>query len=288
MPFFSVIIPTYNRASIVMRAIQSVLDQTFVNFEIIIVDDGSTDTTKTIVSSLKDTRIRYIYQKNKGVCAARNNGTSNAQGEYFVFLDSDDYVLPNWLNDFYEACAVNSTDFVFCDMNRVDVELKKKTLVKALDPYSMGVTMKSGLYMPGTFCVKSSFYYKTGGFDVNLKYGEFTEFSMNSSQLNPSKFFTEKIGLVYEASIAGGSKNLQNKIDSNLFIIQKHPWFFKKHPHVLRLYYQNIGVAYSQITNFKAARIFFWKAYRIKPLKFKTIFRFLICFFPNYAKKLIR
>lgn len=288
MPFFSVIIPTYNRASIVTRAINSVLSQTFDNFEIIVVDDGSTDATKGIVLSLKDTRIRYIYQENRGVCAARNNGTSNAQGEYFVFLDSDDYTLPNWLNDFYEACTTNSTDFVFCDMNRVDVVMKKETIIKALDPYSMGVVMKSGLYMPGTFCVKSSFYYKTRGFDVNLKYGEFTEFSMNSSQLNPTKFFIEKVGLVYEVSISGGSKNSQNKIDSNLLIIQKHPWFFKKHPHVLRLYYQNIGVAYSQLLNFRAARNFFWKAYWIKPLKFETLFRFLISFFPKCAKKVIR
>ena len=288
MIYFSVIIPSYNRASIVIRAIQSVLDQTFVNFEIIVVDDGSTDNTNTIVSSISDSRIRYVYQENKGVCAARNNGASKAEGKYLVFLDSDDYTLPNWLNDFYEASSLNSTDFVFCDMNRVDLKTKNEKKVSAQYPYGQTKKTDSGLYMPGTFCVKSSLFDKIGGFDINLKFGEFTEFSMRCSQLNPSKFFTEKLGLIYEASITGGSKNSQNKIDSNLYIIQKHPWFFISRPRVLQLYYQNVGVAYFHLSKLAQARHFFFKAYWIQPWKLKIALRFLISFFPKFAKKVIR
>ena len=142
--------------------------------------------------------------------------------------------------------------------------------------------------MPGTFCVKTSLFNKIGGFDINLKFAEFTEFSMRSSQLNPSKFFTKKLGLIYEASITGGSKNAQNKIDSNLYIIQKHPWFFKLYPHVLQLYYQNVGVAYFHLSNWAQARHFFFKAYWIQPWKLKMVLRFLISFFPNFANKIIR
>lgn len=288
MPFFSVIIASYNRASIVMRAINSVLSQTFANFEVIVVDDGSNDTTEKVVLSIQDKRIRYVNQENKGVCAARNNGVSKAVGEYLVFLDSDDYASDNWLEDFYQTSLIYQTDFIFCDMKRVDLNTQKESIVKAQDPYCQGIISESGLYMPGTFCVKPTFFKLVGGFDVNLKYAEFSEFSFSSAKKNPTKSFTKKLGLIYEASITGGSKNAQNKIDSNLYIIQKHPWFFKLYPHVLQLYYQNVGVAYFHLSNWAQARHFFFKAYWIQPWKLKIALRFLISFFPKFAKKVIR
>jgi glycosyltransferase involved in cell wall biosynthesis len=90
-PFFSIILPTYNRASFISKAIESVIDQLYNKWELIILDDGSTDNTKEIVLSFNDDRIRYIYQENKERSAARNNGIRNAKGEYICFLDSDDY-----------------------------------------------------------------------------------------------------------------------------------------------------------------------------------------------------
>ena len=101
-PFFSVIIPTYNRAHLVGETIESVLAQTFKDFELIIVDDGSTDNTKEVVSKyLSDPRVKYIYQENKERAAARNNGIKNSNGKWMAFLDSDDLLLPNHL----EACS---------------------------------------------------------------------------------------------------------------------------------------------------------------------------------------
>jgi len=96
-PFFSVIIPTFNRASLLPRAIDSVLKQTFADWEVIIVDDGSKDNTKEVVEKYADQRIRYIYQTNAERSVARNNGIDNAKGQYICFLDSDDYYLPNRL-----------------------------------------------------------------------------------------------------------------------------------------------------------------------------------------------
>lgn len=96
-PIVSVIIPTYNRAHLIGRAIQSVLNQTYQDFEIIIVDDGSTDNIKEAVKEFqkKDERIRYIGQeKNKGGSAARNNGIKASRGEHIGFLDDDDEWLP--------------------------------------------------------------------------------------------------------------------------------------------------------------------------------------------------
>jgi glycosyltransferase involved in cell wall biosynthesis len=94
MPKVSVVICTYNRAHFIAESIQSVLDQTFADFEIIVVDDGSTDNTKEAVDSFQDPRIRYVYQENRGLSAARNTGIRTSIGEYISFLDSDDIWLP--------------------------------------------------------------------------------------------------------------------------------------------------------------------------------------------------
>ena len=96
-PFFSVVIPTYNRGGVLLLAIQSVIQQTFDQWELIIVDDGSKDNTKTVVSAITDKRVKYFYQENKGRSAARNAGIEIALGEYIAFLDSDDQYAENYL-----------------------------------------------------------------------------------------------------------------------------------------------------------------------------------------------
>ena len=108
MPYFSIIIPSFNRTHIIDRAIQGVLQQTFQDFEILIVDDGSTDNTQAIVKEYSaDLKIKYIYQNNQGVCSARNTGAKEANGAYLIFLDSDDTVEKSWLQDFYDSLKKN-------------------------------------------------------------------------------------------------------------------------------------------------------------------------------------
>jgi glycosyltransferase involved in cell wall biosynthesis len=97
MASVSVIIPTYNRARKVGRAVASVLDQTFVDYELIVVDDGSTDHTAQILSLFHPPIIRLVHEKNKGVSAARNTGIRASRGPLVAFLDSDDYWLPQKL-----------------------------------------------------------------------------------------------------------------------------------------------------------------------------------------------
>ena len=96
-PLVSVIIPTYNRDEFIGETIQSVLDQTFRDFEIIIIDDGSTDGTADVVKTFSDDRVKYIYQENRGRSNARNHGLKKAAGRYIAFLDSDDLYLPGKL-----------------------------------------------------------------------------------------------------------------------------------------------------------------------------------------------
>jgi len=97
MPQFSVIIPTYNRQKFLRKAVATVLSQTVEDWELIIVDDGSTDATAAMVSGYEDARIRFVVQENRGPAAARNHGLRLATAPWVAFLDSDDWWLPEKL-----------------------------------------------------------------------------------------------------------------------------------------------------------------------------------------------
>ena len=102
----SVIIPAYNKAELTVKTVESVLDQTYGNIEIIVVDDGSTDDTKERLTSYAG-RIEYIYKENGGACAARNLGIKKARGEYLAFIDCDDIYLPRKIEKAVECFNEN-------------------------------------------------------------------------------------------------------------------------------------------------------------------------------------
>lgn len=106
MPYFSIIIPVYNREQYIVRAINSCLSQDFDDFEIIAVDDGSSDGSVEVLKSFNDPRLRLICHKiNRGRCPSRNTGMKTARGTWFVFLDSDDELLPGALRLIYQRAA---------------------------------------------------------------------------------------------------------------------------------------------------------------------------------------
>lgn len=106
-PFFSVVIPAYNRAGLLPSTISSVQNQVFQNWELWVVDDGSTDDTRQVVEEIAraDARIHYVFQVNAERSAARNNGARNSKGRYICFLDSDDYYLPDHLQKLFNLLS---------------------------------------------------------------------------------------------------------------------------------------------------------------------------------------
>ena len=113
-PFFSIIVPIYNRQSSISECITSILNQSFSNFELILVNDGSTDKSEEVCKSfLTDSRIIYIqHSVNKGVVAARDTGIINANGEYITWVDSDDYIEENRLETLYQTILTENVDIV--------------------------------------------------------------------------------------------------------------------------------------------------------------------------------
>ena len=157
MPFFSIILPTYNRASFLKRSIGSVLAQTYTDWELIVIDDGSRDHTKEVVTSFKDPRIHYFYQENAERSAARNNGIARAKGEYICFLDSDDEYLPDYLmvlNQFIMGNSIHE-GFIVCGLgfDSTEIHHKKPLLVET---NSLVVEIANQFILPTQSCLSMS------------------------------------------------------------------------------------------------------------------------------------
>jgi len=126
MKTVSVIVPTYNREKRIERTLASVLNQDYESIEIIVVDDGSTDATESIVKRVADSnidvdkRIRYVWQINQGACVARNRGMMLATGDYIMFLDSDDLIKPTKLSVQVNQIESENTQCSICDFECID------------------------------------------------------------------------------------------------------------------------------------------------------------------------
>lgn len=137
-PFFSIIIPTYNREKVIKETIDTVLSQTFSDFEIIIVDDGSKDNTKAVIDKIRsvDSRVQYIYQDNQERCVARNNGIKNAKGKWICFLDSDDFYKPNHLQTFKDLIDKYPAQKAFATcMDNANLKLLKDNILLELKDF---------------------------------------------------------------------------------------------------------------------------------------------------------
>ncbi|MDY0093817.1 MAG: glycosyltransferase family A protein [Candidatus Vecturithrix sp.] len=118
----SIIIPTYNYGSYISQTLSRIIEQTHENVEIIVVDDGSTDNTRSIVESIGDRRIRYIHQLNRGACAARNRGIEEANGDYLLFHDADDLIEPRHLEKYLMVAIENPGSNVYGSSAKIKLE----------------------------------------------------------------------------------------------------------------------------------------------------------------------
>jgi len=165
-PLISIIVPVFNGEAYIADALQSIFEQTYTRFEVLVVDDGSTDNSKNIANSFD---IKYSYQKNQGVAVARNQGIAGAIGEYITFLDQDDTWLPDKLQKQVDLMLSNADlGYVLTHQMLHLVEgaeegpawLREKQLNTAL----IG-------YLPSALMVRRSVFSKIGIFDPNYKTG---------------------------------------------------------------------------------------------------------------------
>lgn len=270
----SIIIPFYNSEATLARTIESVLDQKLENVEIILVNDGSIDGSKAIAESyLNNEFIKMINQRNQGVSAARNSGAKISDGEYLIFLDSDDTLTPGCLN--LIASNLNQGfGYLVWGYRRI-IQQGIIDFFPKIDSYFS--------LLSGSYALRRELFFESGGFDEKLKFGENTELFHRVNLHEASFIYLNFLGLIYNHNENGGSKNLQNMIDSNLMILEKHKATLSNH--TKHLFHQVIGVNQIRFRRFPEARFHLFKAYFFKPWKVLTLIRCLITLFPWLAKR---
>lgn len=229
----SVVIPAYNREHTVLRAVNSVLEQTYRDLEVILVDDGSTDGTREILQTIKDSRFRYVYQDNAGACAARNHGIRLAQGEWIAFHDSDDVWHLDKLEKQWIVLQDTGADIVFCkliqyqdgrEIDRVPRDLKEGYLDPVVNLFGIGTQ---------TLLVRREVLEEIR-FDEALP--RFQEFEMLVRAAEKYRIYCMEDGLVDyyigADSISSNPRKLSVACD---MILSKHPWFAAKYPLMVKI-----------------------------------------------------
>lgn len=276
----SVVIPTLNRPQKLTQLTQKLLNSCLSEVEIFIVDD-SQESWKIPDLQLQNDQIRYFHRGTKmGVSSARNYGASLARGEYLLFLDDDDDFEINWITDFLKA-SVKNPELIFCNMIRVEPSGERRE-VKISD--SRNGAMGNRIVIPGAWMIKKSLFEKIEGYDDRILFAENTEFFFRIFNEQPSVIYLDQFNFIYHPSPSGGSKNLQNMIDSLSLILEKHDQTLS--PHVKHLYHQIIGVNWIRFRNFSEARKHLWKAVKYQPKKLATWGRLGLACFPFFAKRL--
>lgn len=171
-PKVSVIIPTYNSAHFIIEAVDSVLAQTFTDFEVLVVDDGSKDNTKEVLTEKYGDSIQYFYKENGGVSKARNFGIENANGKYVAFLDSDDAWIPEKLEKQITALEKNSenkacySSFYLCDENLNPTGINPSD--RKADALTDLLLIGNVVATPSTVIAEKELFQQVGGFDDQL------------------------------------------------------------------------------------------------------------------------
>lgn len=195
MPQFSIIIPLFNKQNFIENTIKSILNQSITDFELIIVNDGSTDNSEEKVLGFNDKRIHYYSKKNEGVSTARNYGIEKAKSDYITFIDADDYWYPNFLEEMFNKINLFPGLKVFS--SAIEIETSK-TIVKA--SYSIKKTNDyeivnyfNSSYKRTVLCSSSAVFHKSvfekiGLFDIQLKSGEDTDMWIRIGLVYPILF----------------------------------------------------------------------------------------------------
>lgn len=220
MPEISVIVPVYNVENKIRRCIDSILAQTFTDFELILVDDGSPDNSGVICDEYakKDSRIRVIHQENKGASAARNTGINEANGKYIGFVDSDDYVDSNFLKTLYDLAENTGSEISMCCYYFVDDESITESKHRFTDGQVLDQTeIKGQLYNDIFFNIHTTGYFPLWNklfsrelivnhhlrIDESMSFGEDMLFVMESLKYAGSIVFSDKPLYFYEISPTG-------------------------------------------------------------------------------------
>lgn len=269
----SIIIPTFNRATIVGNTIQSVLNQSSPRWELILVDDGSTDDTATAIEPfLKDERIKFMEQEHAGVSIARNNGARLATGSHLIFLDSDDRLHQDLVqvlhkNQFWKY------DLIFWNMIKRTGE--KNVIWKPRNLGKMYNNVK-GSFLPASVCYNKEVFFKAGQYDSNLTFGENYELGMRICSIENLKI--KQLNKTLHTQILKEEdryKKYPFRLESHLYQYRKHKDKYLAHPiahaEILRI----IGYNFERAGTYSRAIKFYYSSWLRHPWQVKPLLKIL-------------
>jgi len=283
-PEVSIIIPTYNREKLLTRAINSVLTQTFKNFELIVIDDASVDNTEKILKEFqkKDKRIKYFKNsQNKGVSESRNIGMRMARGKYIAFLDSDDKWLPRKLERQLQFIKDKNVKLVTC-WAYINDEIRKKKYVYKVPYYKnpLPKILKENyiLSSPSSIILKREIIDKVGFFDSLIKFGEDWDYWIRVIKVGYNFFVLKEPLIEYYLWEKGATETLNflRKAEDLNRILKKNKEIFLKYPKIYAQHLRLVGHFFSLGGNVLGARKFFLESF--KRGNYKSLINFLISF----------
>ncbi len=294
IPLVSIIIPTYNREKTLLRAIKSVLNQEYDRYEIIIVDDGSTDNTRNIIESyLKNENIFYIFQKNKGVCAARNLGIEKANGEYIALLDSDDEFSPDKLS--IQINIMKASNSIFSVSNCAIINENQSTKNKYNNNFlvSEEQVINNEIPLSASLMLFRKDLCREFLFDEELPTANDLDFILRVLTKNRILFIKDELTKIhktlsgnriscdYEKKIVGYKKVLE-KAESGQYIFNQ-----EQIKHISKKIYLQLGQFCSLNSNFVDGRSYFMKGFKISNFSsklFKYYLMYTLTYFPPLFK----
>ncbi len=225
-PAISVVIPTFNRAMLALQAVQSVFAQTFSDYEVIVVDDGSTDNTKDVLAAFTSApNFSYQHQPNSGRSSARNHGIKLARGEFMMFLDSDDMLFPDALANLYQAARQTTSGLILGQAQFIDeYEMKLSLLEPTAKARRGGMTYpflisERYVLLQGAFVVRAACLHKIGGFDRALEPCEDYDFCLRAA-LECRMTYVETP--VLKCRVHGGNTDMTEIYEAGLKVARRH------------------------------------------------------------------
>jgi len=275
MPKVSVIIPTHNRAEFLRSAIASVLNQTFQDFEIVIIDDASKDHTQEVIANFNDIRIKAIHnQSSKGAAGARNIALINTSGEYIAFLDDDDEWLPEKLK--IQTCLLDkSRPEVGGIYTYSFIKEKGSGRVLSICNHEIKDFSEENVITTSSVLLRRECFEKCGLFDENMPTG--SDYDMWIRISEKFSFEVIKDALVnYYTHENRLSVNYEKKIRGLEILFEKHDNFFKRNYKEYSRMYLSLGIFYFYKGELQKGRKALSKSIKMNPFEIRSYFNFLL------------
>jgi glycosyltransferase involved in cell wall biosynthesis len=270
MPKVSVVIPTYNRARFLRAAVRTVLDQTFQDFEIVIVDDASSDDTPAVVASLGDGRIKYIrHEQNRRIAGARNTGVSSSAGEYIAFLDDDDEWRPRKLEQQVQILDISAPTVGAVYTAFAQVDVASGNVVGVITPVKRGHILhelgsRNWVGTASTVCVRRQCFEEVGLFDESVAFGE--EYDMWIRIAHRFDFrYIDEVLVGYGLHARRLSRNYDVMISGLTRQLEKYDAFFGSDPANHSRRFMSLGRLYCYSGDARRGREAFWEAIKLWP-----------------------